>query len=155
MQLSHKNIKIHPHLFSHYFSLSIVSYRNNCINCHTQFGEYHCSTCNLWMSADEKPYHCEDCGFCRIGGRENFRHCHDCGMCIAESIFDEHDCKEGRYKSSCPVCQEDLFTSRSLSHGMQCGHAIHWHCFQELIKHDSRCKYPFRFRFLLNSCVFI
>jgi len=112
---------------------------NNCINCHTQFGEYHCSTCNLWMSADEKPYHCEDCGFCRIGGRENFRHCHDCGMCIAESIFDEHDCKEGRYKSSCPVCQEDLFTSRSLSHGMQCGHAIHWHCFQELIKHDSRC----------------
>lgn len=112
---------------------------NNCIKCHAQFGEYHCSTCNLWMSAEEKPYHCEDCGFCRIGGRENFRHCHDCGMCIAESIFDEHDCKEGRYKSACPVCQEDLFTSRSLSHGMQCGHAIHWHCFQELIKHDSRC----------------
>ena len=41
--------------------------------------------------------------------------------------------------SNCPVCQEDLFSSRDASHELPCGHAIHWHCFQELAGHDSRC----------------
>ena len=25
------------------------------------------------MSDSESPYHCRDCGFCRVGGRENFQ----------------------------------------------------------------------------------
>ena len=50
---------------------------NLCINCNVQFGEYHCAICNLWMMNTEKPYHCPDCGFCRVGGGENFRHCQD------------------------------------------------------------------------------
>ena len=37
------------------------------------------------------------------------------------------------------VCQEDLFSSRSASHEMPCGHAIHWHCFKELTSYDTRC----------------
>lgn len=41
--------------------------------------------------------------------------------------------------SNCPVCQEDLFSSRDASHELPCGHAIHWHCFKELASHDSRC----------------
>lgn len=41
--------------------------------------------------------------------------------------------------SNCPVCQEDLFSSRNASHEMPCGHAIHWHCFKEMAKFDSRC----------------
>jgi len=112
---------------------------NQCIACKIQFGEYHCSICNLWMSQDEEPYHCEDCGFCRVGGRDNFRHCHDCGMCIDALLFDDHNCKAGKYMSNCPVCQEDLFSSRSASHEMPCGHAIHWHCFRELTSFDTRC----------------
>lgn len=112
---------------------------NNCINCHVTLGEYHCNICNLWMSVDENPYHCEECGFCRVGGRNNFKHCHDCGMCIDALLFDEHDCKVGKYMSNCPVCQEDLFSSRAASHEMPCGHAIHWHCFRELASYDSRC----------------
>lgn len=112
---------------------------NECINCHVQFGEYHCDTCNLWMDAGEQPYHCKDCGFCRVGGRENFRHCFNCGMCIDNYAFAEHNCKVGKYMSNCPVCQEDLFSSRSASHEMPCGHSIHWHCFQQLANHDSRC----------------
>ncbi len=112
---------------------------NNCINCGIQFGEYHCAICNLWMSNEEKPYHCPDCGFCRVGGGENFRHCQDCGMCIDKSLFQDHNCKVGKYMSNCPVCQEDLFSSRDASHELPCGHAIHWHCFRELASHDSRC----------------
>mmetsp|Transcript_9095 Transcript_9095/g.19504 ORF Transcript_9095/g.19504 Transcript_9095/m.19504 type:complete len:675 (+) Transcript_9095:210-2234(+) len=112
---------------------------NFCTNCGIQFGEYHCDICNLWMSAEEEPYHCSDCGFCRVGGRENFKHCHDCGMCIDSLLFDDHNCKTGKYMSNCPVCQEDLFSSRSASHEMPCGHAIHWHCFRELTSYDTRC----------------
>lgn len=112
---------------------------NNCLQCKVQFGEYHCSTCNLWMSQEERPYHCEYCGFCRVGGAENFLHCHDCGMCIDKSLYTNHNCKVGKYKSNCPVCQEYLFSSRSASHEMPCGHAIHWDCFRQLAAHDSRC----------------
>lgn len=96
-------------------------------------------TCNLWMSADEEPYHCLKCGFCRVGGRENFTHCDACGMCIDALLFEDHNCKSGKYMSNCPVCQEDLFSSRMASHEMPCGHAIHWHCFRELTSHDTRC----------------
>mmetsp|Transcript_19015 Transcript_19015/g.35497 ORF Transcript_19015/g.35497 Transcript_19015/m.35497 type:complete len:536 (+) Transcript_19015:290-1897(+) len=112
---------------------------NFCTACGTQFGAYHCNICNLWMSDDESPYHCADCGFCRVGGRENFRHCDDCGMCIDTLLFDDHNCKAGKYMSNCPVCQEDLFSSRDASHEMPCGHAIHWHCFKELTSYDTRC----------------
>lgn len=99
---------------------------NQCINCNVQFGAYHCNICNLWMSSEEEPYHCHQCGFCRVGGRENFKHCEDCGMCIDALLFDDHNCKSGKYMSNCPVCQEDLFSSRMASHEMPCGHAIHW-----------------------------
>jgi len=91
------------------------------------------------MSADDEPYHCDACGFCRIGGQENYRHCYGCGICIDSALYEYHDCKAGKYMSSCPVCQEDLFTSRSASHEMPCGHAIHWECFKDLIAYDFRC----------------
>lgn len=91
------------------------------------------------MSGQENPYHCIDCGFCRVGGRHNFKHCDDCGMCIDALLFDDHNCKAGKYMSNCPVCQEDLFSSRYASHEMPCGHAIHWHCFKELTSYDTRC----------------
>ena len=60
-------------------------------------------------------------------------------MCIDKQLFDGHNCKVGKYMSNCPVCQEDLFSSRDASHELPCGHAIHWHCFRELASHDSRC----------------
>jgi len=116
-----------------------TSKRNECINCYAQFGEYHCRTCNLWMSSKEKPYHCDACGFCRIGGRENFRHCYSCGMCVDVHLYHNHNCNAGKFMSRCPVCQDDLFTSRHATHEMPCGHTIHWHCFQDLVAYDSRC----------------
>jgi Zinc-ribbon/Ring finger domain len=91
------------------------------------------------MSDKESPYHCVDCGFCRVGGRENFTHCNDCGMCIDAFLVDDHNCKSGKYMNDCPICQEDLFSSRFASHEMPCGHAIHWHCFKELTSYDTRC----------------
>lgn len=112
---------------------------NECITCKAVFGEYHCEICNLWMNSEERPYHCDKCGFCRVGGEDRFRHCDGCGMCIDVSLFDEHNCKSGKYMANCPVCYEDLFSSRMLTHEMPCGHNIHWHCFNSLTSHDIRC----------------
>lgn len=78
---------------------------NQCVECQTVFGEYHCGTCNLWMSMvcvclerfvvacltldrqAKKPFHCDQCGFCRVGGVESFRHCSECCMCISVSVY--------------------------------------------------------------------
>ncbi len=97
-------------------SYLIVYFSNKCSHCGVKFGEYHCEICNLWMSANEAPYHCKDCGFCRVGGRDQYRHCHQCGMCIDVDVFDDHNCQSGKYMANCPVCYEDLFSSRNLAH---------------------------------------
>lgn len=112
---------------------------NNCIRCGIQFGEYHCGICNLWMVESKKPFHCNDCGFCRVGGREAFRHCHQCCMCISVNVYDDHNCMKDKYKNNCPVCREDMFSSRQSPQDLPCGHAIHAHCFRRLAGFDYRC----------------
>ena len=114
---------------------------NRCINpnCAIQFGEYHCDVCNLWMVQSKRPFHCEDCGFCRVGGRESFRHCDRCCMCISVNVYDDHNCMKDKYKNNCPVCREDMFSSRQSPQDLPCGHAIHAHCFRKLAGFDYRC----------------
>jgi len=112
---------------------------NQCISCKTMFGEYHCNRCNLWMSQSKKPFHCDQCGFCRVGGQENFRHCPECCMCISVNVFDTHRCFKDKYKNNCPVCREDMFSSRQSPQDLPCGHAIHAHCFRKLAGFDYRC----------------
>jgi len=112
---------------------------NQCINCKVVFGEYHCSKCNLWMSQAKKPFHCDQCGFCRVGGQENFRHCSECCMCISVNVFETHRCFKDKYKNNCPVCREDMFSSRQSPQDLPCGHAIHAHCFRKLAGFDYRC----------------
>jgi len=112
---------------------------NQCINCKIQFGEYHCNKCNLWMSKSKKPFHCDQCGFCRVGGQENFRHCSECCMCISVNVFQTHRCFKDKYKNNCPVCREDMFSSRQSPQDLPCGHAIHAHCFRKLAGFDYRC----------------
>jgi len=112
---------------------------NQCINCKVIFGEYHCNKCNLWMSKAKKPFHCDQCGFCRVGGQENFRHCSECCMCISVNVFETHRCFKDKYKNNCPVCREDMFSSRQSPQDLPCGHAIHAHCFRKLAGFDYRC----------------
>mmetsp|Transcript_30686 Transcript_30686/g.65844 ORF Transcript_30686/g.65844 Transcript_30686/m.65844 type:complete len:379 (+) Transcript_30686:129-1265(+) len=112
---------------------------NQCINCKAEFGKYHCNKCNLWMSQSKKPFHCNECGFCRVGGQENFRHCSECCMCISVNVFATHRCFKDKYKNNCPVCREDMFSSRQSPQDLPCGHAIHAHCFRKLAGFDYRC----------------
>jgi len=87
----------------------------------------------------KKPFHCDQCGFCRVGGVESFRHCSECCMCISVSVFESHQCFKDKYKNNCPVCREDMFSSRQSPQDLPCGHAIHAHCFRKLAGFDYRC----------------
>lgn len=112
---------------------------NLCVQCGTVFAEYHCDACNLWMARSKKPFHCNECGFCRVGGVESFRHCKECCMCISVNVFNTHSCFKDKYKNNCPVCREDMFSSRQSPQDLPCGHAIHAHCFRKLAGFDYRC----------------
>ncbi|XP_006825159.1 RING finger and CHY zinc finger domain-containing protein 1-like [Saccoglossus kowalevskii] len=105
-----------------------------CCNCGVDFANYFCSVCRLYDNADKGQYHCDDCGICRVGGKENFFHCTKCDMCLNKSLKEKHKCVEKVSRANCPVCLEDLHTSRTASHVPRCGHLIHETCFKELIK---------------------
>ena len=108
-------------IFTPYLTLIDISNirTNKCVNkeCGAIFAEYHCSKCNIWMALKRKPFHCQQCGFCRVGGQENFKHCSTCSMCINVSVYDTHNCMKDKYRNACPVCREDLFSSRQAPQG--------------------------------------
>ncbi|CAL4073138.1 unnamed protein product, partial [Meganyctiphanes norvegica] len=105
-----------------------------CKSCSITFGYYVCLKCKLFDDTDKKQYHCEGCGLCRVGGRDNFFHCTICEMCLPNGIADSHKCIEKVSRGNCPLCLEDIHTSRTVSHVPPCGHLIHRPCFQDLIK---------------------
>jgi len=115
---------------------------NHCIRCETIFADYHCNICNLWIGGDaavkNDPFHCDKCGICRVGGKENFVHCEICCMCIRKDATD-HQCFKNKYKTTCPVCMEDIFSSRKPPTELECGHCIHSECFRKLAQFDYRC----------------
>ena len=57
---------------------------NKCRFCKIQFSEYFCDRCNLWTN-DDSVWHCDKCGICRKGGKENFFHCDTCNLCLINS----------------------------------------------------------------------
>eukprot|EP00804_Cyclotella_cryptica_P019991 CCRYP_007880-RC/>CCRYP_007880-RC protein AED:0.10 eAED:0.12 QI:222/0.5/0.6/1/0.5/0.6/5/0/393 len=65
---------------------------NVCLSCGVTFAEWHCPKCNLWMDLSKRPFHCDKCGICRVGGQENFRHCDQCCMCISNAVYETHNC---------------------------------------------------------------
>lgn len=44
--------------------------------------QFTCLICNLFDDENKDQYHCDGCGICRIGGRNNFFHCEVCNMCL-------------------------------------------------------------------------
>ncbi|XP_023523417.1 probable E3 ubiquitin-protein ligase RZFP34 [Cucurbita pepo subsp. pepo] len=87
------------------------------------------------LQASKKQYHCDGCGICRIGGRENFFHCHKCGCCYSAILKNSHPCIEGAMHHDCPVCFEYLFDSTNDVSVMPCGHTIHQNCLNAMRDH--------------------
>ena len=83
-----------------------------CRKCEASFGAYFCSVCNLYDDdLTKKQFHCDKCGICRVGGRENFFHCDTCGACYAVELQNNHVCVPNSMQRECPICFEYLFDS--------------------------------------------
>ncbi|KAI8014396.1 putative E3 ubiquitin-protein ligase RZFP34 [Camellia lanceoleosa] len=97
----------------------------------------------------KKQYHCNGCGICRIGGRENFFHCNKCRCCYSVLLKNSHPCVEGAMHndrllalSTCPQAHANqkrflqyLFESRNDVTVMPCGHTIHESCLKDMHEH--------------------
>uniref|UniRef100_A0A0E0KDQ0 CHY-type domain-containing protein n=1 Tax=Oryza punctata TaxID=4537 RepID=A0A0E0KDQ0_ORYPU len=109
-----------------------------CYNCGVCMGEYFCSACKFFDDdVDREHFHCQDCGICRVGGKDNFFHCEKCGSCYSVSLRDKHCCIENSMKNNCPICYEYLFDSLRETSVLRCGHTMHLQCFHEMLKHDK------------------
>lgn len=109
-----------------------------CRTCGIRFADYYCSICKLWDDEGKKKqiYHCDACGICRIGPQKNYFHCDRCCACYATSLKDNHQCISGAMQNNCPICLEDMFSSRRAVVVLKCGHNIHSHCQQVMRRLD-------------------
>ncbi|KAJ1689450.1 hypothetical protein LUZ63_013605 [Rhynchospora breviuscula] len=110
--------------------------RQVCINCGVCMAKYFCDICKLFDDdISKQQYHCNGCGICRIGGRENFFHCFKCGCCYSIVLKNGHSCVEKAMHHDCPICFEYLFESRNDVTVLPCGHTLHMNCFKEMQDH--------------------
>lgn len=111
---------------------------SHCTECGIKFGFYFCATCRLYDDRDKGQFHCDLCGVCRVGGKENYFHCSMCDMCYPNNIKSSHKCIEQSSRSNCPICMEDLHASRVPCQVLRCGHLLHQTCFQACLKSQLR-----------------
>ncbi|XP_063987473.1 RING finger and CHY zinc finger domain-containing protein 1-like [Diachasmimorpha longicaudata] len=104
-----------------------------CRYCFTQFGMYACLKCNFFEDEDRGQFHCTECGICRVGYRHRFFHCPTCNLCLPRQIEGIHKCIQNVSHDNCPVCLEDLHSSRLAAHIPSCGHLLHTPCYDKLI----------------------
>ncbi|KAJ8923952.1 hypothetical protein NQ315_006728 [Exocentrus adspersus] len=115
--------------------------QTKCKTCGVLFGKYSCLECNLFDDEDKSQFHCTGCGICRIGGADRFFHCETCNMCLPLQLkTNGHRCVENASLSNCPLCLENIHTSRLPCHVPRCGHLLHRKCFEQLIRgHHFSC----------------
>lgn len=111
-----------------------------CLGCAVRFGSYACLTCRFFDDdeAGNAYFHCDKCGICRRGGRENWVHCDTCGACLRA---DHAPCVERKLDANCPVCFDRMFDSPLQISVLHCGHPIHADCVVELLA-NSRAPVP-------------
>ena len=101
MDLS-KNHRIDRHAVTHVKCLrcGLVQPKSaTCQGCNKDFAVYYCEICSFYddMGAEKQHYHCEKCGICKTGGRENSYHCDICDLCY-KIPCDNHVCVPDRMK---------------------------------------------------------
>jgi len=100
--------------------------------CGERFAAYCCLVCNLFDDEGlaKQVFHCKDCGICRVGGRDAYFHCQRCNACYPKTLEANHSCVEQSLQRNCPVCQEDMFSSRISAQVLACGHTMHSTCLE-------------------------
>jgi len=110
-----------------------------CSNC-GKFPGNLCLKCLAYTENDSINYfHCDKCGNCRKGKREDFYHCKNCDRCILISE-NNHKCFAGN--THCPVCLEALKGSFKKLVKLKCNHRIHLECLGNL-EICPMCRVPF------------
>lgn len=118
---------------------TIQSLQQYCENCKLCLGNYFCKSCII-LENEKEIFHCDKCGICRLGKRDNYFHCETCDCCINIASKDIHICTKNALKRNCSICYEYLHTSRESSYFLKCGHALHAQCLEMNIKNnDYRC----------------
>lgn len=102
-------------------------------SCKATLGAYWCSICVLLDDEDKGQFHCGLCGICRVGGKENYSHCDRCGICMKPATLASHACVSNASRVNCPICLEDLHTSRVSISFLPCGHSLHSPCMQSFL----------------------
>ncbi|CAL5990977.1 RING_finger and CHY zinc finger domain-containing protein [Hexamita inflata] len=122
-------------------------FQQYCQNCKQCFGEQWCEICRAFCNIgnESKPmYHCKGCDSCMTGWAHQWRHCDKCNSCVRANCYDGHQCV--KFDGTCPVCMgdlEDTIYGRML---LNCSHAIHKHCYDQLIRQgEYRCPVCRRF----------
>jgi RING finger/CHY zinc finger protein 1 len=120
---------------------------NQCIQCHIQFADYFCKICRLWTKSMQ-TYHCDGCGICNVGEKDDNFHCDSCKRCYLKSST-THTCNEIQEDSKCTICYENLFQSTQSTIAPNCGHTIHFTCYENNLKNGNyQC--PFCKKCLVN-----
>ncbi|VBB18194.1 RING finger and CHY zinc finger domain-containing protein 1 [Yasminevirus sp. GU-2018] len=130
------------------FCETVQDISEKCSKCEILFGRYFCSVCKLIDLQDKGQFHCEKCGICRQGGRDNFVHCDTCGICVPNQ---DHKCSR-KIEGDCPVCCLPLFDAVNTTTTTKCGHWMHTACFREHTKHFNTC--PLCLKSLSDSSAF-
>jgi len=107
--------------------------RADCGECGVIFGTaYFCAECRLFDNQDKGQFHCDGCAICRVGGQANYEHCSTCGMCMPSG--GNHKCIDQSSKNNCPICFENIHSSRTQAIIPPCGHLIHTPCYKKMFK---------------------
>lgn len=107
--------------------------------CKVVFAKHYCHICKLYDDSEADIFHCEHCGICRRGRKEDTSHCFNCNACIRNDVGVTHNCHPGSFAASCPICMEDLSSSTTPALFARCGHAMHSSCFSEYTKRHYTC----------------
>lgn len=51
----------------------------------------------------------------------------------------KHKCIENVSRQNCPICLEDIHTSRIAAQVLPCGHLLHRTCYEDMLKEGYRC----------------
>lgn len=114
----------------------------NCQYCNTVFGHYYCDICHLWQNDGTPIFHCDKCGICRVGKKEDYVHCDKCNHCYTKEWFKTHKCIPDATKIPCAICGDSLYDSRKTIQVLKCGHCIHEDCLKQLTRRgEFRCPY--------------
>ncbi|XP_031351218.1 RING finger and CHY zinc finger domain-containing protein 1-like [Photinus pyralis] len=113
--------------------------KKQCDSCRASFGKYACLLCFIFDDYWKGQFHCDKCGLCRVGGQNNYFHCTECNMCLARTLMDNHKCVTDCAAGNCPVCAENLHTTRKTLHVLPCGHILHSQCYEAVKNEQESC----------------